>query len=1310
MTDSESEQFADSREDIFDISLKMESVLQPPPPFSFENNLVNVTSGNLSTEWDNWKKSFKIYYEACELSAKPKKVQVNILLHVIGTKCREVYEQFTNDDTDTVDGLLKKFDAFFVPVKNLAVERHKFFKRDQKDLESTKQYIFELNKIAAKCEFGDLRDGLLCSRFICGVREVTLSERMLREPDITLKKAMDICKLAEMSKMQALNIKTNSVEQHVHEVSQNNNQSGTTTCDVHVVNRRYASAAINRPRRPTHTPMRSNAPSGAREHQTYHNRSTFSTPNPRERTFNRYNNSSPQATSSEPQRTFNGCSNCGHAHRRMECPAFGVRCNSCNRMNHYARMCRSSRRVYEIQEDSTDQVIAQVNNVNSDWSVNLEINKGYITFKLDSGAEVNVLPKRFLSKIQLSTDDLTKTSTKLRGYSGEGITVLGKCYLKVSCKGNTHFLKFIIADVDSCPVLGRSSCVELNLVKLIMSISEHSPSEKILDEFLDIFEGMGCLPGEYKIQLKNDVSPVVHAPRKLPLALKDQIKNKLDEMEREGIISKVEGPTDWVNSMTVVKKPNGDLRLCLDPRDLNKAIRREYFKLPTFEEITAELLGAKYFSTLDAKQGFWQVKLHPSCTDLCTFNTVFGRYKFLRMPYGISSASEIFHKRLYSHFDDIEGVVLFVDDLLVYGPTKEIHDQRLRAVLNRCKDINIKLNRQKCRIGLTEIKYLGHKIGSDGIRPDDSHISAIRDMPTPQNVKDVERFLGLVTYVSNFIPNFSEKSAKLRELLRKDIEWHWDKNHEDCFKELRTCLTSSPVLQYYDINAPVVISVDASKHGLGACLLQRNLPVCYASKSLTKTEQAYAQIEKELYACVFACEKFYTYIYGRTNIIIETDHKPLVNIINKPLANAPARLQRMLMRLYPYTFTLVYKPGKYLYIADALSRAPAPNAGTPLPPLDHLEAQAQVCALAASNALTDTHLLEVQRCTKEDNELQNLIKVIKRGWPNEKDKLNDTLKCYWNIRDELTTDFGMVWKGNRIVIQKCMRHDMLKKIHSSHFGLDKCKLRARETVYWPNINSQLQDYLSNCQACLTYKKQNSKEPLISHEIPKKPWRKVGVDIFHLANRSYILVVDYFSKFIEIAKLQSLQSENVISELKYIFRRHGIPKIIMSDNGPEFSSNLFKEFSLNWKFHHITSSPGYAQSNGQVERSIQTMKNIIKKTNFEGSDLDIALLEYACTPISNNLPSPAELLYNRKLRSIIPHKSNPTVPKIRTQQEYHDRLTQRQGIQKRYFDLRTRNLSPLNIGQKIKLRKFNSWVPGIVHSILGPRSYLISMPN
>lgn len=531
------------------------------------------------------------------------------------------------------------------------------------------------------------------------------------------------------------------------------------------------------------------------------------------------------------------------------------------------------------------------------------------------------------------------------------------------------------------------------------------------------------------------------------------------------------------------------------------------------------------------------------------------------------------------------------------------------------------------------------------------------------------------------------------------------------FLKYKKKLVSPPVLQYYTLNKPITISVDASKNGLGACLLQDNLPVSYASKSLTKTEQGYAQIEKELFACVFACERFYMYIYGRSDITIETDHKPLVSIINKPLANAPPRLQRMLMRLQPYAFKLVYKPGKYLYIADTLSRAvaePALGSEAQTQPRDYLHFQAQVCALSASNQLTDSHLLKIQKCTKDDSELQSLIKIIKSGWPVHKKEMENVISPYWDYRDELTVDFGIVWKGSRMVIPKCLRREMLKTIHTGHMGLDKCKLRARESIFWPNINSQLDNYISNCQACLTYRKQNSKEPLINHEIPEVPWNKVGADIFHFRNKSFIIIVDYFSKFVEMEELNSLKSKEVIEKLKRIFVRHGIPQTVMTDNGPEFSSTDFRNFSYEWNFIHRTSSPGYAQSNGQVERTIQTIKNLMKKTDYDGSEFNLAYLEYLNTPICTKIPSPAELLYSRKLRTKLPRL--PKVFKPKLNMNIQSKLKARQLCQKQYFDIGSRHLELLKIGKKVKVRNNNRWEPGVVQDVVDSRSYLIKMQS
>lgn len=290
------------------------------------------------------------------------------------------------------------------------------------------------------------------------------------------------------------------------------------------------------------------------------------------------------------------------------------------------------------------------------------------------------------------------------------------------------------------------------------------------------------------------------------------------------------------------------------------------------------------------------------------------------MPYGISSAPEIFHRVIKQIFDNIEGVDTYIDDILIYGTTIEEHDARLKLVLDKVKEYNIKLNRKKCVFRTNTLTYMGHKLSNFGISPDEKKIQAIINFKKPENKKDVQRFLGILTYLSKFIPNLSQLSSPLRSIIKKNVHFEWSEEQEKCFKNFKTILSKNPVLQYYSANKQVILSVDASKDGLGAVLLQDGAPVAYASRALTSVQKHYAQIEKELLAICFGCERFREYLYGR-QFIVETDHKPLLPIIKKPLNDCPLRLQRLLLLLQYYEFTLNFKKGKELYIADALSRA-----------------------------------------------------------------------------------------------------------------------------------------------------------------------------------------------------------------------------------------------------------------------------------------------------------------------------------------------------------------------------------------------------
>ena len=459
-------------------------------------------------------------------------------------------------------------------------------------------------------------------------------------------------------------------------------------------------------------------------------------------------------------------------------------------------------------------------------------------------------------------------------------------------------------ETEQDPIIGLKASQDLNLIKIVMNVNSFKdqstkkiPDTKITDEFPKVFQGLGCLKEPYHIKFDPNITPVVSPLTSTPVALRQKLKKPLHEMEEKGVVEKVECPTEWVNSAVIIEKANSEkLRICLDPRPLNEAIQREHFKMPTIEEIVTRVAGAKIFSRLDANHGYWQIPLDEESRALTTFNTPFGRYCYKRMPFGIKSAQEVFQKRMSQAFGDLEGVEPDVDDILVWGATADEHIERLKKTLQRCEEINLTLNKEKCEFRVKEVTYIGHKLTPDGVKPDERKVEAIKHMPPPEDKKGAERLLGIVhNYLTKFIPNMSTITKPNRELLKDDVEFQWGEAQEKAFQEVKDILTNAPVLAYYDVKKPVTVTCDASKYGLGAALLQEDKPVAFASRALTDAETRYAQIKKELLAVVFAFEKFNQYTYARC-VEVETDHKPLVSIVKKSLTSAPPRLQRMLLR------------------------------------------------------------------------------------------------------------------------------------------------------------------------------------------------------------------------------------------------------------------------------------------------------------------------------------------------------------------------------------------------------------------------------
>ena len=771
-------------------------------------------------------------------------------------------------------------------------------------------------------------------------------------------------------------------------------------------------------------------------------------------------------------------------------------------------------------------------------------------------------------------------------------------------------------------------------------------------------------------------------------------------MERLGVIERIHEPTNWVNSIMTVVKPNGKLRICIDPSDLNKAIKCEHYPMKTVEEIFALMPQAKYFSALDASSGYWQIELDHDSAKLCTFNTPFGHYMFKRLPFGLSSAQDVFQAVMTEMFEDIDGVQVAIDDMLIWGTTEEEHDARLKMVLQHAQQRNLKLNEDKSQIKKEEIKYMGHIISTQGIKPDPLKTTAITEMQPPRTKEELQRFLGMATYLSKFIPNFSEISAPLRTLLGKSTEWHWTGRQTQTFQKIKDATTNPPTLKFFDPTQTTKISVDASSKGMGAILMQGQHPIAYASKSLTTTQQKYAQIEKEMLAIVFGCKKFHDYIYGLPDITVETDHKPLQNILQKPLYMAPAHLQHMMMSIQKYLINVIYKPGKELLIADTLSRAPLPDEA------DDLQFQQYDINILHTLPITEPKLAELEQQTKQDPTLLDLKLAVQTGWPDNKADAPPGARQFWNYRDEVTYHHGIFFKGRRVIIPTSMHSEMLKLIHGSHLGIEKCKRQARDIIFWPGMNAHIEEMISNCPTCSMYQRNNLREPLLPH-----PHGKKLADLCELNGKHYLIMVDYYSNFVEVNQLSTTMSAQIIEHCKSQFTRHGIPDVLISDNGPQFTSEEFYRFSIQYQFKHHTSSPHYPQSNGKAEKAVQTIKNLLRKAQKEKRDFYLALLDFCNTPTNDHIGSPTQRLMGHRTKTLLPTTQSLLLPRTIHPSIVRAELTNQKKTQKYYYDQCSKSLPPLKDGDQVRFRNGAVWLPATVTGVTGyPRSYMITTPE
>ncbi|XP_018493689.1 uncharacterized protein K02A2.6-like [Galendromus occidentalis] len=1214
----------------------MQGILPNPVQLVPSTTIVNVTpppqldvdSADVNENWKDFKSDFQIYTTVTRLQEQGEAIFKATFLSCLGVPARRWLKGLGVDvSAMSANDIKEEIDKRCTKKSTKTLLDFKFWGGSliQREGESFDMYLGRVRQAATACRFMDVSDGvsiidrLIRSQLIIGLKDKELQRELLLK-DASLNRIIEKCQSHESSK------RSQTV------ISKAESEQSTV-------------AGFQPQRRPTGM----NGGWNNKHGRAYGQKQTST------------------------HRSERLCFLCGKpGHFKKEC---------------YLRTQDRRKKVFMIQEDGKDSdvedgydeqgsemfainavmkmvdekcAVRQIKASTSKWKEIVKIGNEKVMVVIDTGAECSVLPNCLVEQLIQSNHNVKrmKTTTKLISYFGDEHATGETITMPLAYRKRKCYERFYVVKEGLAPTISGDAAETIGLIKRIRGMSENPGSDQWIKRFPKVFQGVGEIKGvEVQLRLKENCEGHISPCRRIPVAYEDSVKQELRRMLQKGVIAKVSVPTLFVSNIVVVPKANGKIRLCLDPQHLNRALRRGPHPIKRFEQIQCKLNKAAYFTTLDANESFWQLKLDTASSYLCTFTTPWGRFRFMKLPFGILTATDEFQRATDDLFGDMPGVVPYIDDLIVWGNTKEEHDERVKQVLERCSRVGMVLNPGKCHFSQTSVKYLGHILTRQGFHIDPERIRIIEEVEAPQSKKEIQRFLGMVNFVGQFVEGLSEKTRMLRQLVKDDVVFEWTQQHQEAFEGLKRCLVSAPVLRYFDPGLPVVLSVDSSEYAVGACLFQEGKPVAYSSKALTQAQKKIPQIEKEMIAIVNGCAKYRYYLGGHPDITVETDHKPLENIFKKAFDNVPCNLQGHWLNLQRYGLKVTYRPGKEIPVADFLSR---------LHPKEQVEPNIHV-KWVASLAISQERHRDYEEATRADASLTALKNLYERGWPSDKKLVPIPAQQYWPYREEIHCQDGLVLRSNRIVVPQSKRAEVLSQLHSGHSGIEKMKLKARPAVYWPAINADIERKVKTCHLCQQHHRQVQKEPLIQGEIPRRPWEIVSADVLFHEGKYYQVIVDHYSFFLEVTQLSDLSAKQTIKALWEVFQRHGYPREFRSDNGTNYASHEVKALFKEYDIKHTTSSPMYAKSNGMAERGVQEVKKILMKVKFGTPQFYNTLLEIRATPRTEALGSPAQRLMSRQPRTTLPCHESLLDPQVKDPKIVQEELKKERDKQKFYHD-------------------------------------------
>ena len=1173
--------------------------------------------------WERWLRSFELFAAATGCADDKQKRQ--LLLHSAGQDTQDIFFTF-EDQPDGYQASADALSQYFRPSKNLPYQRHLFRQAKQNDGESVAQFVTRLRQLAKDCDYGVNTNDFIRDQVIDKCISEKLRTRLLAEKDLTLERCLSLAASKEISEMQSQLI---SGERGVFAVS----------------DRAHRGSGRGR-----------GAPRGA-----------------------------PRAAACGGARPNNDvtCGRCGRSgHRSSECRCSrNVTCDICFQQGHFSHMCRNrgkngnqnrppqpqqrqqqqqgqrgrgrgarrknqrlnfvenEQRVDE-SSDSDDYAYAITPSPNE---MTVLIEDEPINVIIDSGASINILNSKAASTLKKRGVEFEECKRTLHPYGSPPITAKRRATMEVNVAGRTPVkAEFLVLPGTQPSLLCKKTSEDLELLK----IGINHVTGSLFDQYPGIDVGIGQLKNhEVHIHVDRSVPPVARKHSRIPFHLRKAVENELEKLEKEDIIERVSAQsTEWVSRIIAVPKPKreNEIRLCVDMRDANRAITRTRHVTPTIEEIIHDLNGATIFSKIDLKSGYHQLVLSEESRGITTFSTHAGLFRYKRLSFGISSAAEIFQHTIQTVIADVHGTKNVSDDIIIYGKTVEEHDRNLHNLLRTLHSAGLTVNKSKCEFHKSEIEFYGFVFSADGMKPAPAKVNDLKNADEPKNSAELRSFLGMAQYSSRFIPNFATLTAPLRRLTRQDVPWCWGEEEARALNAVKQTLCESATLAYFDTKKRSELIVDASPVGVGALLSQDGKPICYASRALSPVEQRYSQTEREALGIVWACEHFDIYVRG-TDFTVVTDHKPLTTIWLKP--NPPARIARWSLRLQPYKMKVVYQPGKD-NPADFLSRHPT---ASKLSNRAQKVAEDYVHFLANTNTPSAITLDDVRTATAADQHLRQISELIQSGrwYECPPDMPADIFKAFKNVKDSISMNASLdiMLKGTQIVIPASLQAKVIQLAHEGHQGINKTKSLLRSKVWFPGMNTMAENAVRECIPCQANTTRINMEPLSMSELPPGAWLNLSIDFCGPlpSGDSLLVIQDEYSRYPVVEIMRKTTTDNLIQTVDKVFAEFGLPKVIKSDNGPQFRSSPWSTFLKQSGVKHRKITPLWPRANAQAESFNKPLLKAIRSASIQNKswkrELQTFLRMYRCTPHATTGFTPYYLLFGREPRTKLPQ----TVP-------------------------------------------------------------------